>query len=420
MYRKMGTNDSVVYYSDIGLYQHGVLKERAPMRLHRARIKALLLLCDAVHVPMSHLLNVEPAEFGYLINGMADFISDGLFRSKYSVNSPDLVDYVESFKQRPGNIMKNDELNDKRIILANVDDLSAYSGGMYSGDQQTELFNNHMKELLLYRLEKSDVEFDLDDIVSALNSNMNKEQFDKFIAEQFHQLESVNKLQIREMSDYIYYYVGSESNDMLMSANGFLNRGRSIIASLPAPAGHMMGNGAYDPALFADFLFFSNAINSIYDLDKLTSHDIVDIKRQSGYQKFIDAYLKLYSSAERLTDIYAADEELRKGFDSEGLHESFHKSITWGLIICSAILELVLQAVDLPDEPSLRTFGNALRLVLATPGAYGLLQLGRVVEPSKPKTRKGIAERIALTLEGRIAPMHQFTRQVNAAIKNRS
>lgn len=284
------------------------------------------------------------------------------------------------------------------------------NAGLYSGSQQTELFNAQMKKMLRPSCGLASNEKGLELILSIADENHGKETFDKEIRSRAHFVGDQRLDGVKRLSDYCYYLVGAETNNVSMSANAYLNQ--NLIAQLGAPIASVssFAESEYDPAMFADVLVSSGAIESPIDFAYLTVSDIRAIEHCSGYDRFVDAYLRLHRDTFRIEKALA---EIKK---EKRNSRAFSSSV--GSLIVGAIT-----VNGLPTLLGLLGVGDHWLEMLISGAAISVTEPKAIDQAFKFDSRlhygepKGIAESIVEKVESRIAPMLQVADLIASLIK---
>lgn len=187
-----------------------------------------------------------------------------------------------------------------------------------------------------------------------------------------------------------------------------------------------IGNGAYGPELFAEFLIGLDAIKKPIELDLLTLGDIRIIRSSYGYSNFLETYVGLYGSSLELGETEEVRAALRNAVEAERIREVGAAAFAVLLMLAVALAcarYMVPEWLEVRDPSRPLSEDVAAEMVdwiLKLAGIKGISE--KVIRPSETDhgdDRDAIVWHILEAIEGAIAPMSQFSRVLANAVKRR-
>ena len=302
---------------------------------HELNLKVFLLLSDKILIPASHLLHARKSDIWLLYNHFSDYFEKDYIYTQLPKEYHAFSDFSYDFLNKYRIKQKKPFLYENSNLLSSLIFPDKQHFRIYNSKAQVDYFYSIMSEQIQRDTKIS--EKTRQDILCSIYNNsdpnnpLSKTYFDNIIK----QLEKKGRRNIQHLkrfSEICYYSAGAYTNNAIISSNAYLDSNALTIINSKANNSYLSSE-FYNASCFISILKSLGIIETDNDISRLTFSEILYLKKQKEFQKFLEAYYQLSNSADELENYLKRE---RKKYNKLNIVKSL--LFSFGITINEAIL----------------------------------------------------------------------------------
>lgn len=298
-----------IYYPFFRLETSGYKDKKLNKYNHKLYLNVLALFCDRILIPTWHLLEIDNDKFD-ILREYKDFFEQQIIYSRIPEHMSTLEEYYNYVKEKEGDSFPSSiDIRVTRII-------ELYEGittfDKYKGADEQLYYSQKMKVFLQQYKKKHPQVKGFNLLLDLWQSNttvVSKEEFEPVLLEKLKNNEISRKSykRIKIASDELYFLAGASVQIMKVCNTEYFNdeKTQEILEGLITNLKEII-NTQYDPENIVNLLKKLKVIQKAEELEMLDPKEIIKIRKQDCFKKFIEHY-----------DSYASSRQFDEAFEKK-------------------------------------------------------------------------------------------------------
>ena len=304
-----------VYYPFFRLEVSGYKDKKQKKYNHRLYINILALFCDKILIPTWHLLEIDNDRFDILREYKILF-TNGVIYSRIPEHMNTLEEYYENVKKQKG--IRNPlalNIRIERIIKQLYEGVTVFE--KFNAIEEQEYYSNKMRAFLQQYANSYPRTKGINKLVDFWPTEatiVSKEKFEPLLSQAADKKEISKSsfARIKKVSDELYFVAGASVQIMkVCDGEYFHDEQTKIILEDIIPNIDEIINDKYNPETIIDFLIKNEIIYSSEEIERLNVADIIKMRQQECFEKFIRHYER-YSVSDKFDKLFEKKKNLFK------------------------------------------------------------------------------------------------------------
>lgn len=273
---------------------------------HNLYLNTLALFCDKILIPTWHLLEMDNDKFDILLKKKLLF-QEGIIYSRIPENMNSLEEYYEDAKKKvTDRIPEAVDIRINKIINELYGSTAEFA--KFNVIEEQEYYSKELHDFLEEYHERVPNAKGIKELLVLWKSGgiICKEVFEPILLERRcnRKISSESYRKIKKISDQLYFIAGASVQSLkVCSADYFWDKSTASIIKTTIPNIDNIINDKYNPENIIYLLIDLDVIKNREDIEKLSPEEIIKLRKQKCFKKFIECY-ELYSSSKRVDKIF--------------------------------------------------------------------------------------------------------------------